>query len=142
MRRLQNQSPGAAARSALECGSLLPLSERSRQALSKSGGKPPHSKAALRAATATSRELGGVVRHRCFDDLHGVIGAVDFGDAGVRFRSRQEFVRREVVLEAFDEDGRNISNQWPFRRRLHKIHAFSFFMSCRRIATRRSCRCR
>jgi hypothetical protein len=35
---------------ALECGGLPPLSERSRQALSKSGGKPPHSKAALRAA--------------------------------------------------------------------------------------------
>jgi hypothetical protein len=34
----------------LECGSLLPLSERSRQALSDSGGEPPHSKAALRAA--------------------------------------------------------------------------------------------
>jgi hypothetical protein len=29
---------------------LLPLSERSRQELSESGGKPPHSKAALRAA--------------------------------------------------------------------------------------------
>jgi hypothetical protein len=35
---------------ALECGSLLPLLERSRQDLSESGGKPPHSKAALRAA--------------------------------------------------------------------------------------------
>jgi hypothetical protein len=30
----------------LECGSLLPLFERSRRALSESGGKPLHSKAA------------------------------------------------------------------------------------------------
>jgi hypothetical protein len=40
---------------ALECGSLLPLSERSRRALSKSGGKPPHSKVRLRAAESAAR---------------------------------------------------------------------------------------
>jgi hypothetical protein len=38
------------ARSALECGGLPPLFERSRRALSESGSKLPHSKAALRAA--------------------------------------------------------------------------------------------
>jgi hypothetical protein len=42
---------------ALECGSLLPLSERSRPALSKSGDKPPHSKAALRAANFAATGL-------------------------------------------------------------------------------------
>jgi hypothetical protein len=41
---------------ALECGSLLPLSERSRRALSKSGGKPPHSKAALARRWDLDRE--------------------------------------------------------------------------------------